>query len=126
MENEKVIAELLQRIKTLESRCDRYEKRSELFEEQFRQTCKDVQEINFNVVTILKLFDKLESRLNKDQEILHGRIGSLKRDFEEYQMKDLKDYYNYKRVIVNTILTLIIGGLVGGIITAWRVFGANG
>lgn len=52
-------------------------------------------------------------------------IGSLKRDFEEYQMKDLKDYYNYKRVIVNTILTLIIGGLVGGIITAWRVFGAN-
>ena len=117
MENEKVIAELLQRIKTLESRCDRYEKRSELFEEQFRQTCKDVQEINFNVVTILKL--------NKDQEILHGRIGSLKRDFEEYQMKDLKDYYNYKRVIVNTILTLIIGGLVGGIITAWRVFGAN-
>ena len=59
MENEKVIAELLQRIKTLESRCDRYEKRSELFEEQFRQTCKDVQEINFNVVTILKLFDKL-------------------------------------------------------------------
>lgn len=91
MENEKVIAELLQRIKTLESRCDRYEKRSELFEEQFRQTCKDVQEINFNVVTILKLFDKLESRLNKDQEILHGRIGSLKRDFEEYQMKDLKE-----------------------------------
>lgn len=125
MENEKVIAELLQRIKTLESRCDGYEKRSELFEEQFRQTCKDVQEINFNVVTILKLFDKLESRLNKDQEILHRRIGSLKRDFEEYQMKDLKDYYNYKRVIVNTILTLIIGGLVGGIITAWRVFGAN-
>lgn len=118
MENEKVIAELLQRIKTLESRCDRYEKRSELFEEQFRQTCK-------NVVTILKLFDKLESRLNKDQEILHGRIGSLKRDFEEYQMKDLKDYYNYKRVIVNTILTLIISSLVGGIITAWRVFGAN-
>ena len=30
MENEKVIAELLQRIKTLESRCDRYEKRSPL------------------------------------------------------------------------------------------------
>lgn len=40
-------------------------------------------------------------------------------------MKDLKDYYNYKRVIVNTILTLIIGGLVGGIITAWRAFGVN-
>ena len=53
---EKVIAELLQRIKTLESRCGRYEKRSELFEEQFRQTCKDVQEINFKVVTICLLY----------------------------------------------------------------------
>ena len=121
-EAEKLKAE----IQNLTHRMDQMEKRASMYEEQFRETSKTVQSIDFNVNNLLKLFDKLESRMSNDQEILHKRIGSLKQDFEDYQMKDLKNYYNYKRVIVNTVLTLIIGGLFGGVVTAWRVFKING
>lgn len=113
-------------VQNLTRRMDQMEKRASMYEEQFRETSKTVQSIDFNVNNLLKLFDKLESRMSNDQEILHKRIGSLKQDFEDYQMKDLKNYYNYKRVIVNTVLTLIIGGLFGGVVTAWRVFKING
>ena len=126
MENRANYEKLKAEIQNLNHRMDQMEKRASMYEEQFRETSKTVQSIDFNVNNLLKLFDKLESRMSNDQEILHKRIGSLKQDFEDYQMKDLKNYYNYKRVIVNTVLTLIIGGLFGGVVTAWRVFKING
>lgn len=126
MENRVNYEKLKAEIQNLTHRMDQMEKRASMYEEQFRETSKTVQSIDFNVNNLLKLFDKLESRMSNDQEILHKRICSLKQDFEDYQMKDLKNYYNYKRVIVNTVLTLIIGGLFGGVVTAWRVFKING
>lgn len=126
MENRVNYEKLNVEVQNLTCRMDQMEKRASMYEEQFRETSKTVQSIDFNVNNLLKLFDKLESRMSNDQEILHKRIGSLKQDFEDYQMKDLKNYYNYKRVIVNTVLTLIIGGLFGGVVTAWRVFKING
>lgn len=126
MENRVNYEKLNAAVQNLTRRMDQMEKRASMYEEQFRETSKTVQSIDFNVNNLLKLFDKLESRMSNDQEILHKRISSLKQDFEDYQMKDLKNYYNYKRVIVNTVLTLIIGGLFGGVVTAWRVFKING
>ena len=77
MENRLNYEKLKAEIQNLTRRMDQMEKKASMYEEQFRETSKTVQSIDFNVNNLLKLFDKLESRMSNDQEILHKRIGSL-------------------------------------------------
>lgn len=66
---------------------------------------------------------RIEQTSAKNFEIVNSRISSTKEDFEASQRKELENYIAYKKIVIGAVLTTVVGGLVGAVLTSYRLFG---
>lgn len=66
---------------------------------------------------------RLEKSTEEGFERVHSRIDSTKDDFKAKQQRELESYLAYKRIVIGAVLTAIVGGLMGAVLTSYRLFG---
>lgn len=106
------------------------ERRINLLEENIKKLTGEERNLSDNILKFAGLLTSIQdsiSRLEKSTEEgferVHSRIDSTKDDFKAKQQRELESYLAYKRVVIGAALTAIVGGLMGAVLTSYRLFG---
>lgn len=106
------------------------ERRINLLEENIKKLTGEERNLSDNILKFAGLLTSIQdsiSRLEKSTEEgferVHARIDSTKDDFKAKQQRELESYLAYKRVVIGAALTAIVGGLMGAVLTSYRLFG---
>lgn len=127
MENNNEILEL--KIQTMQ---ENFERRIKTLEEKLANV--DLKEVEFSksITRIESLLEKISESLDdmnlgtkESFNLVHNRISSVKKDFEEHQQKELDNYISAKNVIVGAILTVLASTLTGALLSTYQLNGVK-
>lgn len=127
MENSKELIEL--KIQAIQ---DNFERRIKILEEKLAGM--DSKEAGFsNSITrieallekIRESLDDMNSGTKESFNLVHNRISSVKKDFEEHQQKELDNYISAKNVIIGAILTVLASTLTGALLSSFQYYGVK-
>ena len=104
--------------------------RIENLENQLKSVNQDERTLANSVTKIEGLLEQINASMNRLEnstqenfKLVHSRISSVKNDFESSQKRELESYLAYKKIVIGTVLTAIVGALIGAVLTSYRLFG---
>lgn len=106
-----------EKVKDLEKNVNDLKKGKEVLSRSYFDVSREVALTRNDLSYILKQLEKMEKEMVESHEIIHKRINGTKHDIHEHKDEDVDEYKGYKQTIISSILQLIVGTIIGALLS---------